>query len=316
MNWILELFDYMPVEGSSWAGRVDWINNLITAISVFCIFAITAVMLFFAWKYRRKSPDQKTAYITHNATIETIWTVIPTIVCMFMFYFGYEIYHEMRNPPVGAREVNVEGFSWGWNFQYENGKKTSGELVVPVGEPVKLIMTSKDVIHSFFIPAMRVKEDVYNGNYSFLWFTPTSIGDFRIFCTEYCGTSHSQMLANLKVVSKEAFDDYVNDKTAEDAPKIPPAELGKKLYAQKACVTCHSLDGSKLVGPSFKGIFSNTPHEFEDGTSGVVDENYIKESVMYPQKKVVKGYPPVMPAFEGQLNDEEMAGIIAYMKTL
>lgn len=316
MNWILELFDYMPVEGSSWAGRVDWINNLITAISVFCIFSITAVMLYFAWKYRRKSPDQKTDYITHNNLVETVWTVIPTIVCIFMFYFGYTVYHEMRNPPVGTREVNVEAFSWGWNFQYENGKKTSGELVVPIGEPVKLIMTSKDVIHSLFIPSMRVKEDVYNGNYSFLWFTPTKLGDNHIFCTEYCGTSHSAMLANLKVVSKEQFDDFVNDRTSEDAPKLPPAELGKKLFASKACATCHSLDGSKLVGPSLKGVFSSTPHEMEDGNSVVVDENYIRESLTYPQKKVVKGYPPVMPSFEGQLNEEEIAGIIAYLKTL
>ena len=310
LNWFLELFDYMPEEASSWASRVDWINNVITAISVICIFGITAVMLFFAWKYRRKSDDQKTSYITHNATIETVWTVIPTIICIFMFVFGYKVYHEMRNPPAGAMEINVTGFKWGWNFQYPNGKKTSGDLVVPVGEPVKLVMTSDDVIHSFFIPAMRVKEDVYNGNYSYLWFNPIKEGEYRIFCTEYCGTSHSEMIGKVKVLSKAAYEDFVNDKV-----ELPPAEMGAQLY-ESNCKSCHTLDGSPKIGPSFKGLFSGAKHEMADGTQVTVDENYVRESIVNSKAKVVKGYAPIMPAFEGQFNDKQLAGLIAYLKTL
>lgn len=311
IDWILGLFDYMPEKASSWAYRVDFINNLISVISVFCIISITAVMIYFAWKYRKKSEDQETSYITHNATVETIWTVIPTIIVIFVFYYGYIVYHEMRNPPVGSTEIFVQGYTWGWDFQYPNGKKTSGDLVVPLNEPIKLIMTSRDVIHSFFIPAMRVKEDVYNGNYSYLWFQPNKLGEFHIFCTEYCGTGHSVMTRKLKVVTKEEYSDFLNDRVVEE---LTPQELGAQLYKTKACVTCHSLDGSRLIGPSFKGLYGKDEKEMEDGSKVLADENYLRESILYPAAKIVKGYPNVMPAFEGQLSEDEVAGLISFIK--
>lgn len=268
-------------------------------------------MLYFAWKYRRKSEDQKTEYITHNLTVETIWTVIPSIIVMYIFYYGFVVYHEMRNPPVGATEIYVNGYTWGWDFQYPNGKRTSDDLVVPVGEPIKLIMTSRDVIHSFFIPAMRVKEDVYNGNYSYLWFQPSKLGEFHIFCAEYCGTGHSVMTRKLKVVSREEYADFLNDRAVEE---LSPLELGTKLFKNKACNTCHSLDGSKLIGPSFKGLYELEGHEMEDGTKVAVDENYLRESILNSAAKIVKGYPNAMPAFEGQLSEEEIAGLITFIK--
>jgi len=309
IDWILGLFDFMPEQASTWASRVDWINNIITVISVFCIVAITAVMIYFAWKYRRKSDDQVTSYVTHNATIETVWTVIPTIIVMFTFYYGYIVYHEMRNPPANAMEVNVVGYKWGWRFFYENGKRVEKDLVVPVGEPVKLVMTSDDVIHSFFLPSMRVKEDVYNGNYSYLWFNPNKEGDYHIFCTEYCGTGHSQMTGTLKVVSKEAFSDFINDRGAVE---LSPKEVGAKIYGN-VCSTCHSLDGSNKVGPTFKGLYEKGSRELADGSTVTVDENYLRESIVYPNAKVAKGYAPVMPA-QKDLTDEEMAGLIAFIK--
>lgn len=309
LNWFIELFDFMPSEDSTWSSRVDWLNNLITAISVVCIVGITIVMLYFAIKYRRKSDDQQSqAYITHNALIETVWTVIPTIVCIFMFFFGYNIYHEMRNPPAGSLEINVVGKKWAWDFFYPNGKKSTGELVVPVGEPVKLIMTSEDVIHSFFLPGMRVKEDVYNGNYSYLWFTPIKIGESRIFCTEYCGTGHSEMLGKVKVVSKAEFNDYVADKV-----ELPPAELGKTLY-ENNCKVCHNTNSEKKVGPGFHGIFG-AKHEIEDGSVVECDENYIRESIKNPSAKIVKGYPNAMTPFPN-FSEKEVSSIIAYLKTL
>ncbi|HMO16908.1 MAG TPA: cytochrome c oxidase subunit II [Oligoflexia bacterium] len=311
IDWFIGLFDYMPEQASSWAADVDFINNFITIVSVFCIVGITLVMLYFAWKYRRKSENQQVAYITHNVTLETLWTVIPTLVVIFTFYYGFIVYYEMRTPPVGAMEINVQGYSWGWDFQYANGKRTSGDLVVPVGEPVKLVMTSRDVIHSFFIPAMRVKEDVYQGNYSYLWFNPTKMGEYHIFCTEYCGTGHSQMGRKLKVVSKEEFQDFLNDRNAVE---LSPLELGAKLYKEKACITCHSLDGSRLVGPSFQGLFDKKSHEMESGLKVDVDENYVRESILNPAAKIVKGYPNAMPAFEGQLSEDEIAGLIAFLK--
>ncbi len=314
LQWIHDnLISRMPVQASEWAARVDWLNDFITYISAFCTIAITAVMIYFMWRYRRKSETQQTEYITHNALLETVWTVIPTIVCIFVFWYGFEVYHEQRTPPANAEEILVEGYQWGWNFEYSTGKKGSGELVVPLGKATRLVMRSKDVTHSFFIPSMRVKEDVLASAYSYLWFTPIKTGEFPIFCTEYCGLSHSGMLAKLKVVEPEVFQDFINERSAED---LPPAELGKKLFTQKGCIGCHSVDGSAKVCPSLYQIFGHEV-EFADGTKLVGDENYLEESILNPNAKIVKGYPPnLMQSYKGQLEDKELAGLIAYIKSL
>ncbi len=304
--------DWMPEEASTWASQVDFVNNFITYVSAFCTIGITAVMLFFAYKYRRRSDNDQTAYITHNSTIEIVWTVIPTIICVFVFAAGFVIYKDMREPPANAIEINVTGRQWSWSYTYPNGKTADQDLVVPVNQPVKLIMKSNDVNHSFFIPALRVKEDVIASTYHYLWFTATKTGDFHIFCAEYCGKAHSGMTGTLRVVSQPQYEDFVNDRKAEE---LPPEELGKKLYAQKACVTCHSLDGSTLVGPTFKGLFGKT-EELADGTSVTVDENYLRNSILYPNKQVVKGFAPAMPSFEGQIKDNELDGLIAYIKSV
>lgn len=309
LNWFLELFDYMPEEGSTWASRVDWLNNLISAISVICIIGITIVMLYFAIKYRRRDDNKEaTSNVSHNNLIETVWTVIPTIICIAMFFFGYNIYHEMRNPPAGSLEINVIGKKWAWDFLYPNGKKTTNELVVPIGEPVKLIMTSQDIIHSFFLPTMRVKEDVYNGNYSYLWFTPTKEGESRIFCTEYCGTGHSEMLGKIKVVSKAQYNDFISDKV-----ELPPAELGKKIF-ENNCQVCHNVSDEKKVGPGLKALFG-AKHEMEGGQTVDVDENYVAESIKNPSAKIVKGYPNAMTPFPN-FSEKELVSLIEYLKTL
>lgn len=301
----------MPEQASSWAARVDFINNFITYVAVFCTVAITGAMLYFAWRYRRRPDHQESEYITHDATLETVWTAIPTLVCIFVFYYGFVVYKEMREPPANAIEINVEGYRWAWEYTYPNGKKAGRDLVVPVGEPVRLILRSRDVNHSFFIPAMRVKEDVIKSEYHHLWFEPTITGDFHIFCTEYCGTSHSGMIGTLKVVSKEQYLDFLNDRSKE---QLSPEQLGQKLYESRGCVACHRLDGVKGVGPSFKGIFGQKV-EFTDGTSATRDENYLRESILHSQKKIVKDFlPGAMPSFEGQLKEEEVAGLIAFIK--
>lgn len=304
------MLDWMPEQASDWAENVDWINNFISYTAAFCTLAITAVVIYFAVRYRRKSDDQKTEYITHSFTLETIWTVIPTIVVIFVFYYGTKIYHETRNPPANALEISVEGYQWGWNFTYPNGKRSSRDLVVPIGRPTKLIMKSRDVNHSFFIPAMRIKEDLVASQYTYTWFTPTKLGDYHIFCTEYCGLQHSAMIGSLKVVAPEAFEDYLIDRSKEE---LPPAELGKKLYVSLGCNACHSLDGSKLVGPSFKGLYGAS-RDFTEGESSKADDNYLRESILNPNKRVVKGFVPAMPAFEGRLEDDELSGLIAFIK--
>jgi cytochrome c oxidase subunit 2 len=204
------MLDMMPEQATSWAAQVDWINNFITYVSAFCTLAITGVMIIFAVRYRQKDgKDHETPYVTHNAVLESIWTVVPTLVCIFVFYYGLVVYQDMRNVPANALEVQVKGFQWRWEFLYPNGTKSTNELVVPVDTPIRLVMTSDDVLHSFFIPSMRTKEDVVPGKYSYLWFQPEKLGEYPIFCTEYCGLQHAKMLAQLRVVSNEQYQDYI-----------------------------------------------------------------------------------------------------------
>ena len=274
---------------------------------------------------------------------------------IYVFYIGFVTYHEMRNPPANPIEISVTAWKWNWSFEYENGRKNdyiidenlkpsaqqesealfnqwlggkpspSPEqaeqerrsipvMTVPLGKPVRLIMRSNDVIHSFFVPAMRVKEDVVGNRYSYLWFTPTKLGEFPIFCTEYCGREHSIMRGRLRVVTPEEFNDFLN-KRGDQYVELAPADAGKQLYKNKACNACHSLDGSALVGPSFKGLYG-AQRQFADGSSAVADENYIQESIWYPNKKIVAGYAAAMPAFEGQLSADDVDDIIAFIKTL
>jgi cytochrome c oxidase subunit II len=313
------MLDFMPERASNWAEKVDWINNLITDISIVCIVAITAAMLYFAVKYRKGKVQtgKKSPPITHNTTIEIIWTVIPTIICMVMFYLGYSTYRDMRTPPTNAIEINVDAYKWRWEFTYPNGRTSSRDLVVPLGKPVRLIMTSHDTLHSFFLPAMRVKEDIVPGTYSYLWFTPIKLGESHLFCTEYCGTGHSSMTGSVKVVTPEQYQDFLLKREALDGPKLPPSELGKELFKLKGCTACHSIDGSALVGPSLKGIFAQGKRKLKDGSEAVVDESYIKESLLNPQAKIAAGFDTAaMPSFQGQLSEEEIKSVIAYLKTL
>ena len=311
------MFDFMPEQASSWAADVDFINNVITWISVASIIGITVVMLYFAFRYRRGEDQSKVAFIPHNTTLETVWTVVPSIICVVIFYFGFTTYREMRTPTANVAEVNVTAFKWGWRFEYPNGRKTNGELVVPLGQSVRLVMTSEDVIHSFFIPAMRVKEDVYRGNFSYLWFTPIKLGTFHIFCAEYCGTSHSAMRAELKVVSPEEYADFLLDRTSADALAVPPAERGATLFKQNGCTSCHAIDGSVLVGPSLKGLFFSGERELSDGSKVKVDENYVQQSIWNPQSQIVKGFEnQKMNSFKGTLSADQINDIIAYLKTL
>ena len=304
--------NWMPEQASSWASSVDWINNFITYVATVCTIGITGAMLYFSYKYRRKGPNDKTEYITHNATLETVWTVVPTVVCIFVGFCGFFVYKDMRTPAGNPIEIQVTGQKWFWTYKYENGKTADNDLVVPVNQPVRLIMKSKDVTHSFFVPAMRVKEDVIGSDYHYMWFLPTETGNFHIFCAEYCGKSHSKMTGILRVVSMSEYEDFINDRKKED---LAPEDLGKKLYASKACITCHSLDGSKILGPSFKGLYGRE-EEMSDGEKVKVDESYLRESILYSTKKVVKGFQPVMPSYDGQMKDEEIEGLIAFIKTV
>jgi cytochrome c oxidase subunit II len=311
------MFRFLPEQASDFAADVDWLNNLITDLSVFFTVAIVGTMIFFAVKYRQKNgKDHATDQIEGSHLLEVLWTVVPTIICIFIAAYGYLVFKDIRTVPADAQTIYVKGKQWDWDFEYPNGKKTYNEWVVPVDKPVKLVMTSMDVLHSFFVPAMRVKQDLIPKQFSYVWFRPVKTGEYHTFCTEYCGTKHSAMIAKLKVVSQAEYDRWLADDSQERRmASMKPADLGKALYVQKGCAGCHSLDGSKGVGPSFLKVFGKT-EELESGDKVVVDEEYIRKSLFEPASQVVKGFAPMSQSFAGQLNDDELKGLIEFIKSI
>lgn len=304
---------WFPEQGSATAIQSDWLFGFVLWISIFFMVLITGLMLTFIWKYRRRPGVKAERTATHNTTLELTWTIIPSILCVFIYYFGISAYIDIRTPPMNANEVQVTGQKWKWLFTYPNGL-ISSDLHVPVNEATRLTMRSEDVIHSLYIPAFREKMDVVPGRYSKMWFTPLAIGEHQIFCAEYCGMDHSRMQAHVIVHSRPDYEKWMRD-AEEASSNMPPVELGASLYKQRGCMSCHSVDGTRGIGPSFKGIYGEK-QELADGTSVMVDEDYIHESIIEPMAKVVKGFAPVMPTFKGKLKDKEIAGLIEYIKSL
>jgi cytochrome c oxidase subunit 2 len=306
---------FMPTQGTEIAKQVDNLYGFLLITSLISCVLVIGGMIYFAWKYRRKTPNDKTAYISHNTFLEFLWSFIPLVIFLGVFVWGWFIYHEMRSMPKNALEINVLGKQWAWEVEYKNGYKTVNEVVVPIGQDVKLLLSSQDVIHSFFVPSFRMKQDAVPGRYTALWFKAEKLGDFHIFCTEYCGTSHSGMIGTLRVVSREEFDKYLEQ--GQEERNLPLAKKGEKLFAVKACASCHSVDNpATKVGPS---LFQKFGHEetMTDGAVVKMDENYIRESILTPNAKVVKGFPQgVMPTFQGQINENELNAIIEYIKEL
>jgi cytochrome c oxidase subunit 2 len=313
MNWLRSWM--MPSQGTPYAQHVDNVYLFITLVSAFCFFGIAAATLWWAWKYRQRGGVVvKTPYMTHNLALEITWSVIPLLVCVFLFFWGFHGYMNASIPPGDAMEIQVTGKKWLWAFEYPNGTRSIGDLHVPVNKPVKLVMSSEDVIHSFFVPTFRIKQDVLPNRYTELWFHPTEVGVHQAYCAEYCGKSHSDMLARIFVDTPEKYNEWL-EKGDEQAQKMPLPELGKLVYENRGCAQCHSIDGSRGQGPSFKGIWGQQ-HKLTDGASVIVDANYIRESILNPQAKVAVGYEPVMPTFQGLLREREILGVIEYIKTL
>lgn len=305
---------WLPQQASTIAAEVDSLFYFVLYWVVFFFVLVLLVTLYFSWKYKSRKKGL-TSSLDHNTTLEVIWTVIPLILTLFVCYWGAETYLKMNIIPYGAMEVNVTAQKWSWNFTYKEGFSNPKVLVVPVNKPVKLLMQSQDVLHSFYVPDFRVKMDVIPNRYMMLWFEPTKIGEFDIFCTEYCGKSHSEMLGKVRVLSQSDYERWVEEVNVIDE-SIPLVEVGKTAYKRYACNTCHSIDGTQGTGPSFKGIWgSEVIHEVTD--PGNLDENYIRESILYPQKNIVKGFPSGnMPTFKGLIRDREIQGIIEYIKEL
>lgn len=308
----------MLPQASTLAQSFEHLYDFIFWFSVISFVGVVAAMIYFVVRYHRTRLDPfKTPYITGHSAMETSVSIGLLIVVMVIFVWGWIGYKKILQSPKDSLEIQVMGKQWFWEFEYENGRKLVNELIVPQGRPVKLLMASSDVLHSFFVPNFRLKQDLVPGMYTTLWFEATQIGNHPVFCAEYCGTAHSKMLATVKVLESKEYDQwYTGWKPGKEGQAaINPVELGKELFTQKGCNACHTVTGQALVGPSFLGIFDKEV-EFSDGSKIKRDENYIRESLMQPQAKLVKGFQPLMPTFQGTLTDQEINALIAYIKSL
>jgi cytochrome c oxidase subunit 2 len=302
---------WMPPQISTVAQSVDWLFNFILAISVFFFVLIVVVMVVFVLKYRRREGQSAEASPSHNLPLELTWTAIPIVLVMIIFFFGFKGFLDMATPPANAYEILVEGQKWKWSFLYPNGY-VDENLHVPVDRPVRLVMSSADVIHSLYVPAFRIKMDVVPGRYSKAWFEATVPGEYDLFCAEYCGTSHSDMLALVIVHPPGEFETWLAQ-ASDFLATMTPVDAGRKLFQTRGCTQCHSMDGSAKTGPTLLGIFGHS-QKLANGTTITVDENYIRESILEPAAQVVAGFEPVMPTFQGRLKDEEITAIIEYLK--
>lgn len=315
-NWQL------PPAMADTAAPIDSAYMFVYWFSVFFLVAVTAAMLFFVFKYKRKK-GVKSEPTGHFNRLEILWTVTPTIFVIVLFHVSFTAYIKNATAAEGATEIRVRGKKWSWEFEYPTGDRVPGELHLEVNKPYKMILSSEDVIHSFYIPEFRMKRDAVPGQYSFIAFTPTATGDAHVFCAEYCGTSHSGMLASVKVETPEEHKKFMDTlgKCVEEKPgDCEPAKYGEKLFVKNACTTCHGtggsgdIGGSKSPGPKLAGIFG-TAQPLMSGESVTADENYLRESILRPNAKIVAGYNTVaMPAFV--LKDDQLDAVIAYIKSL
>lgn len=310
MDWLRDLL--MPAAGSTVARDVDSLFLFLVALSALFFLLIAGLTAVFVVRYRRGSRARRGLAPTHNTALELTWSLVPLALLIVIFFWGFHGYISAAVPPADALEIKVVAKKWLWQFEYPSGLRTVNEIRVPLGRPVRLVMISEDVIHSFYVPSFRIKQDVLPSRYTQLWFEATQPGVHRILCTEYCGRGHSDMLGVIQVVSDEEYRAWL-ESGGGLGEGMPPAEFGRLLYTRYGCETCHSLDGSRLEGPSFKGIFGK-PVRLADGRTVTADENYIRRSILEPQADVVAGYQPVMPTFQGLLGEREINALIEFIK--
>ena len=314
-------------QASTIAGSVDTLYNFIFYFSLASFVLIVAAATYFSLKYRRRGGvDRKTPYIIGHTPTEVGVSLFLFVIVMVIFYWGWKDYQKIITPPAGSLEINVVGRQWLWNFEYTNGRKMTNEIVVPKEKPVRLIMTSADVLHSFYVPAFRLKQDLIPNAHTELWFNAIEEGEYDIFCAEYCGAAHSKMLGKIKVVDPKEYERWhlswelaQRSGEAESEGKAPSeeslADRGKRLFSEKGCTACHTATTTQLIGPGLQGIFGHDV-ELSDGSTVQVDENYIRESMTDPQLKLVKGFQPLMPTYKGTLSDEEMNALVGFIKSL
>jgi cytochrome c oxidase subunit 2 len=306
---ILRNIPLFPTEASTLAGHVDALYFFLTAVSAFFSVLIAVMIVVFAVRYR-KSRHPEAVQIEGSLMLELTWTFIPLAIAMVMFGWGSWVYFQQTRAPRGAMEVYIVGKQWMWKAQHIEGAREINQLHVPTNRNVKLIMTSQDVIHSFYIPAFRIKADVLPGRYTSTWFNATKPGRYHLFCAEYCGTQHSGMIGEIVVMEPAAYEEWLAGGTGEGSLSAN----GQKLFQELGCATCHRSD-TQGRGPNLVGVFGKQVL-LNDGRTVVADESYIRESILNPGTKVVSGFTPIMPTFEGQVTEESLIALVTYIKSL
>jgi cytochrome c oxidase subunit 2 len=320
---------WMPLQASTVAGDVDWLYSFLTWLSTICALGIFVAMIYFVVRFRatsRKANEKAPHTTEHNTTLEITWSVIPLVIVIAIFVWGFQGFMRLKTVPKNAIEIHVTAQKWKWIFEYPNGL-TDDVLHVPKDKPVHVLISSVDVLHSLFIPVFRTKMDAVPGRYTDLWFQATKEGDFLIECAEYCGApsqgsgqpgsyGHSGMLAHVVVHPEGGYEDWL-DEQQQKLQNMPPTELGELLYSKQGCSACHTTTGAPLVGPTWKGLFGKS-EALSAGPAVNVDENYLRESIVDPQAKIVAGFPSPspMPTYQGKLSDKELNGLVEYIKSL
>ena len=292
------------------ATRVDALYFFLVGLTAFFSLLIAGLIVFFTIKYRRRSDEEVGVAIHGSLALELLWTIIPLFIVAGMFTWGAKVFFDLTRAPSNAMEIFVVGKQWMWKVQHMTGQREINELHVPIGVPVKLIMGSEDVLHSYYIPAFRVKADVIPGRFNHMWFRASKPGVYHLFCAEYCGTKHSGMIGSVVAMEPGDFQVWLSGAPTADSP----AAAGEKLFQSLACNTCH-LKGTQGRGPELTNLFGQQ-EELQGGAKVVVDEAYVRESIVNPQAKIVAGFQPLMPTFQGLVSEEQLQQLIAYVRSL
>ncbi len=307
----LQLF---PEQASTLSTQTDALLFFLLGITTLFTVLIAGAIIVFMLRYRRRDPNEIPESVHGSLALEIGWTVPPFLIVMVTFFWGASLYATIRRPPDDAININVVGKQWMWKLQHMEGRREINELHIPVGKPIRLTLTSEDVIHSFFVPAFRTKQDAVPGRYTTSWFEATKPGSYHLFCTEYCGTLHAGMIGRVVAMEPAEFQAWLQTGEAGGVPAVTPAAAGQALFQAQGCPSCHAA-GSTQRGPSLAGLFGTTVR-FAGGGSALADENYLRESILDPQAHVVQGYQGIMPTYQGLLSEENVMQLIAYLKTL
>ena len=304
-------FPFIPESASTVSGEVDALYFYISGVTAFFVLLISAVLVYFVIRYRRRNAFEIPRPIEGSTKLETLWSVIPLLIAMTIFFWGAKVYFAQYRPAKNAIDIYVVGKQWMWKFQHATGQREINELHVPVGRKIKLIMTTEDVIHDLFVPAFRTKVDVVPGKYTTEWFEATRPGRYHFFCAEYCGMNHSGMGGYVVVMEPAEYEDWLSG----NAGQASPAAAGRGFYESLGCASCHGANAEGGRGPALLSVYGSKV-VLNNNQSVTGDESYLRESILNPQAKIVTGFGPIMPSFQGQISEEQLLQVVAYLKSL